>query len=152
THSGGRLKSSPGADGKIGTQDDLLPLNNQTYFPGIHLDPGDPNAAFSIANDAHLVPDSQLFMGGDVRANENIELTAVHTLFLREHNRIAGLIHDAAPFLGDDAIYQVTRSVVIAEVQSITYNEFLPALLGGNGVAAYQGYNPNVNPDIFTEF
>src|SRR5262249_10324928 len=70
THSGGTLKSSPGADGVIGTQDDLLPYNNQTYFPGIHLDPADPNAAFAIANDAHLVPDSQLFMGGDVRANE----------------------------------------------------------------------------------
>jgi hypothetical protein len=38
THQGGRLKSSPGADGIIGTQDDLLPYNNQTYFQGIHLD------------------------------------------------------------------------------------------------------------------
>src|SRR5262249_40076569 len=36
THSGGMLKSSPGVDGIIGTQDDMLPFNNQTYFPGIH--------------------------------------------------------------------------------------------------------------------
>jgi hypothetical protein len=122
THSGGKLKSSPGPDGVIGTKDDLLPLNNQTYFPGIHQDPSDPNAAFSIANDAHIVPDDQLFMAGDVRANENIELTSVHTLFLREHNRIAGLIDQAFPFLSDEAVYQITRSIVIAEIQSITFN------------------------------
>jgi hypothetical protein len=152
THSGGMLKSSPGADGVIGTQDDLLPYNNQTYFPGIHLDPNDPNAAFSIANDAHLVPDSQLFMGGDVRANENIELTAVHTLFMREHNRIAGLIDKIFPTWSDEKVFQIARSIVIAEVQSITFNEFLPALLGPGVIPSYQGYNPNVNPGIATEF
>jgi peroxidase len=152
THRGGKLKSSPGADGVIGTQDDLLPFNNHTYFPGISLDPNDPNAAFSIANDAHLVPDDQLFMAGDVRANENIELTAVHTLFLREHNRIAGLINAAYPFLNDETVFQAARAIVIAEVQSITFNEFLPALLGPNVIPAYQGYDPTINPDIATEF
>jgi hypothetical protein len=152
THSGGKLKSSPGADGVIGTADDLLPYNNQTYFPGFHEAGGDGTGAFQIANDAHLVPDSQLFMAGDVRANENIELTSVHTLFMREHNRIAGLIDQVAPFLSDETVYQVTRAIVIAEVQSITFNEFLPALLGNGVVPAYQGYKPNVNPDIATEF
>ena len=45
-----------------------------------------------MANDAHLVPDDQLFAAGDVRANENIELTSLQTLFVREHNRIADAI------------------------------------------------------------
>jgi hypothetical protein len=152
THSGGMLKSSPGPDGIIGTADDLLPFNNQTYFPGIHLDPNDPNAAFSIANDAHLVPDDQLFMAGDVRANENIELTSVHTLFLREHNRIAGLIDARYPNLSDETVFQLARATVIAEIQSITFNEFLPALLGQGVIPSYQGYNPTINPDIATEF
>jgi peroxidase len=152
THQGGRLKSSPGADGAIGTGDDLLPYNNQTYFPGIHLDSGDPSAVFAIANDAHLIPDSQLFMAGDVRANENIELTAVHTLFLCEHNRIADAIARAFPSLNDEAIFQLARAVVIGEVQSITFNEFLPTLLGPGVVSAYGGYNPRVNPGIATEF
>jgi hypothetical protein len=143
THSGGMLKSSPG---------NFLPYNNHTYFPGISQDPSDPAAAFSIANDAHIVPDDQLFMAGDVRVNENIELTSVHTLFMREHNRIAGLIDQAAPYLDDETVYQVTRAIVIAEEQSITYNGFLPALLGPNVMGPNPGYDPTVNPDIATEF
>ncbi|HKB35699.1 MAG TPA: peroxidase family protein [Gemmataceae bacterium] len=152
THSGGLLKSSPGPDGKFGTQDDLLPYNNQTYFPGFHEVGGDGTGAFHIANDAHIVHDSDLFMAGDIRANENIELTSLHTLFMREHNRIAGIISHAAPFLKDETVFQLTRAIVIGEVQSITFNEFLPALLGNGVISAYGGYNPRVNPGIATEF
>jgi hypothetical protein len=152
THSGGKLKSSAGPDGIIGTQDDLLPYNNHIYFPGISQDPNDPDAAFSIANDAHLVLDDQLFMAGDVRANENIELTAMHTLFLREHNRIASQVANAFPFLSDEAVFQYARATVIGEIQSITFNEFLPALLGSHVIPAYAGYDPTINTGIATEF
>jgi hypothetical protein len=41
---------------------------------------------------------------------------------------------------------------VIAEIQSITYNEWLPALLGSNGVPGYNGFKSNVNPGIANEF
>ena len=51
-------------------------------------------------------------LAGDVRANENIELTAVQTLFMREHNRIAGLIQNANPSMGDEDIYQNARAMV----------------------------------------
>src|SRR6185369_6459844 len=120
THVGGRLKTSPGADGVTGTKDDMLPFNNSATFP---------TGTLPMANDAHLVPNSQLFAAGDVRANENIELTSLHTLFVREHNRIAGLIASANPRLSDEQVYQQARSWVIAEMQSITYNQWLPALL-----------------------
>jgi peroxidase len=152
THSGGRLKTSPGADGVIGTRDDLLPFNNHTYFPGISRDPNDPDAAFQIANDAHIVADHELYMAGDVRANENIELTSLHTLFVREHNRIADAINHVAPFLGDEVIYQLARAAVIAEIESITYNQWIPTLLGPNALAPYSGYKTDVNPGIATEF
>src|SRR5262249_22681663 len=59
THSGGMLKSSPGADGVFGTQDDLLPFNNQDYFPGFHEVGGDGTGAFHIARsrwEAHSPP------------------------------------------------------------------------------------------------
>src|SRR5262249_6165164 len=97
-------------------------------------------------------PNNQLFVAGDVRANENIELTAVQTLFMREHNRIAGMIKNALPVLSDEDIYQYARAIVIAEVQSITFNEFLPALLGPGVIGPYRGYNPTINPGIANEF
>jgi peroxidase len=92
------------------------------------------------------------FLAGDVRANENIELSSMQTLFVREHNRLADQIAAANPGLSDEEIYQRARALVIAELQVITYNEWLPALLGPNALSPYQGYDPTVNPDIANEF
>jgi hypothetical protein len=127
THEGGRLKTSDG---------DLLPFNTD----------GLPNANMGP------FPDDQFFLAGDVRANENIELTAVQTLFMREHNRIATEIQRQDPSLSDEQIYQEARAIVIAEEQAITFNEFLPALLGANAILPYAGYDPSVNPGIANEF
>jgi hypothetical protein len=131
TFSGGKLKVQSTAVG------DLPPLNTA----------GLPNA-----NDAHRAPDNQLFLAGDIRANENVELTAMQTLFVREHNRLTDQLAKANPGLSDEEIYQRARALVIAEIQSITYNEWLPALLGPGALPPYRGYNPNVNPDIANEF
>ena len=92
------------------------------------------------------------FVAGDVRANENVELTSMHTLFIREHNRWAARIAANNPGLSDEQIYQRARAIVGAEIQVITYKEFLPALLGPNALKSYQGYNSNVNPGIANEF
>ncbi|HVO24614.1 MAG TPA: peroxidase family protein [Candidatus Margulisiibacteriota bacterium] len=92
--------------------------------------------------------DASLFVAGDVRCNEQNGLTAMHTLFLREHNRIARELR----FLGDEQAYQAARVVVGAEIQAITYTEFLPLVLGPNPLRPYGGYNANVNPAIATEF
>ena len=131
TFTGGLLKVS-GSD-----YGDLPPLND---------------SGLPIANDSHRVPDAQLFLAGDVRSNENIELTSLHTLFLREHNRLARQIATANPRLSDEAIFQQARALVIGEIQAITYKEWLPALLGPGAPQAYRGYNPSVNPGIANEF
>jgi hypothetical protein len=86
-------------------------------------------------------------VAGDVRANENIALTATHTLFAREHNRIV----NALPrFLSDELRFQIARRIVGAEQLYITYNEFLPAL--GVTLAPYRGYNDRVNASLSNEF
>jgi hypothetical protein len=72
------------------------------------------------------------FIAGDARANENVGLTAIHSLFVREHNRLAGLIAARDPTLDDEAIYQWARKIVGAEVQAVTYREYLPAVMGEN--------------------
>jgi hypothetical protein len=87
-------------------------------------------------------------VAGDVRANENVALTSIHTLFAREHNRIVASL--ARTSLSDEEKFQIARRVVGAEIQYITYNEFLPTL--GVQLAPYRGYSSRVNPTISNEF
>ena len=63
-------------------------------------------------------------MAGDVRANENVALTAIHTLFAREHNRIVASLGRSG--LSARSKFELARRVVGAEIEYITYNEFLP--------------------------
>ena len=97
-------------------------------------------------------PDPSLFLAGDVRANEQVALTAMHTLFVREHNRLADIYAAADPTLTGDEIYEKARRMVGAEMQAITYNEFLPVLLGENAISNYEGYDPDLNAGIANVF
>ncbi|MCY7296305.1 peroxidase family protein [Alteromonas sp. a30] len=120
----GRLKVSKG---------NLLPFNKY----------GLPNAGGS---------GDDLFLAGDVRANEQIGLTAIHTLFVREHNRIADWVRSQNPSMSGEEIYQYARAVVGGQIQKITYTEFLPLLLGPDALAPYSGYNPKADPSMSNEF
>ena len=91
-------------------------------------------------------------LAGDIRAAENVVLTSMHALFVREHNRLADEISAENPELTDEEIFQEARTLVIAELQSITYNEYLPALLGEDALSEYEGYDSSVDPSIANEF
>ena len=93
-----------------------------------------------------------LFLAGDVRANENVGLTSLHTLFAREHNRLVDELSAAHPDWDGDRLYQEARLLVEAELQIITYSEFLPALLGEGAIASWQGYDDSVNAQVANEF
>ncbi len=97
-------------------------------------------------------PSSALFLAGDVRANEQVGLTAMHTLFVREHNRHARELAARQPDWDGEQIYQQARRLVGAEMQVITYQEFLPALLGPDALPPYAGYKPDVDASIMNEF
>jgi peroxidase len=86
-------------------------------------------------------------VAGDVRANENVALTAIQTLFAREHNRVVAALPAS---LTAQQKFEVARRVVGAEAEYITYNEFLPSL--GVNLARYRGYSSFVNPTLSNEF
>ena len=53
----------------------------------------------------------------------------------------------------DEEAFQHARKMIIAQLQSITYNEYLPAILGpDNGIRNYTGYKEDVDAGISTEF
>ena len=117
---------------------------------------------------------TEAFVAGDVRANEQIGLTSAHTLFVREHNRLATNLaarldaNDATLVAKRDAainavgngvdneadfLYESARKVVGAQIQKITYEEFLPILLGTSApLASSASYDASVNPGISNEF
>ncbi|XP_074870237.1 myeloperoxidase-like [Carettochelys insculpta] len=95
------------------------------------------------------------FIAGDSRANEMPELTALHTLFLREHNRLATQLRRLNPRWNGERLYQEARKIIGAMVQIITFRDYLPLLLGSNTYTAlprYLKYNDSVDPRISNIF
>jgi peroxidase len=109
----------------------------------------DGHLATSDGNNLPIV--NGAFAAGDVRASENPDLTAITTLFVREHNYQVDRLAKLHPDWSGDQLYQMARAIVTAEIQNITYTEFIPHLLG-QALSDYQGYDPNVNPSITQEF
>ncbi|XP_021931926.1 peroxidasin homolog [Zootermopsis nevadensis] len=107
-------------------------------------------------------PSGYCFIAGDGRASEQPALTAIHTLFMREHNHLVDGLHVVNPHWDDERLYQHGRRILTAVAQHITYNEFLPRILGWNAINLYElklrpqgyykGYNPTCNPNIVNEF
>ncbi|KDR12477.1 Peroxidasin, partial [Zootermopsis nevadensis] len=133
---GGLLKTLP-AFSDLGLKD-LMPLKLQ--FP----DDGCIRSS----------PDIYCFLAGDNRANENMALAVLHTMLVREHNRIASELSEINPAWDDEKLYQETRHIVAALVQHITFTEFLPMLLGKETVQKYdlvpesEGYWDGYAPDV----
>ncbi|XP_071514131.1 uncharacterized protein [Panulirus ornatus] len=98
------------------------------------------------------------FKSGDVRVNEHIGLSSVHQLFVREHNRIASFLAKLNAHWTDEQVFQEARRIVGAELQHISYTEFLPSILGQGIVEKYglslqssgffSGYDININAGI----
>ncbi|PRD20757.1 UNVERIFIED_CONTAM: Peroxidasin-like protein [Trichonephila clavipes] len=106
--------------------------------------------------------DQFCFRAGDMRVNEQVELTAIHAIWMREHNKVAMVLHSVNPHWDDERLFQESRRVVIAELQHIAYNEFLPLLLGEeilkehkltiNPTKGYDGYDPELDPSMYNVF
>lgn len=95
------------------------------------------------------------FLAGDFRANEQLGLLSMHTLWMREHNRIAKELARFNPHWSGDKIFQEARKIVGAQLQHITVTEWLPKIIGPKGMklyGKYNGYDPNADPSIINAF
>lgn len=138
----GKLKSTPSKHGE------LLPFNTL----GLENDQGPKRRD----EEPEL-----FFVAGDVRSNEHNVLSCMHTLFVREHNRLCDelakkrdrhLKKEIADLGRDEAIFQRARRIVSAIEQAITYEAFIPALLGKRALSRYRGYKKNVDATISNIF
>eukprot|EP01128_Nolandella_sp_AFSM9_P002412 TRINITY_DN1277_c0_g1_i2.p1 TRINITY_DN1277_c0_g1~~TRINITY_DN1277_c0_g1_i2.p1 ORF type:complete len:777 (-),score=248.19 TRINITY_DN1277_c0_g1_i2:197-2527(-) len=73
---------------------------------------------------------TRAFAAGDDRATENLGITVIQTMFLREHNRNARRFAIEDPSLNDEELFQKARAYTIAVYQNIVYEEALPFLIG----------------------
>ena len=95
------------------------------------------------------------FLCGDIRCNEQISLTTMHTLWVREHNRIARALARLNPFWSDERLYQEARQIVGALVQKITYVDYLPKILGPSFdqvIGSFERYDPTVDASVPNSF
>src|SRR5881397_20662 len=134
-------------DGDMSNNGARLMLTVDDFLPSVGAR-GDPSTAPAMDLMGPLVgTPNNAVVAGDVRANENVALTSLHTLFAREHNRIVSSLPSS---LSAEERFQIARRVVGAEVEYITYTQFLPAL--GVRLDPYHGYDPAVNPGLSNEF
>lgn len=121
-------------DGKLQTTDGYnLPRNTAGLF----------NAPTS---------EDKYFVAGDHRVNEHPTLTSLHTLFMREHNRLCDELKAVFSSLHDEDLYQMARKINGAQYQKIVYEQFLPTFLG-RPLRGYRGHKTSVDPtvsDIFS--
>ena len=106
--------------------------------------------------------DGQCFLAGDERVNEQPGLTTFHTTMVREHNYISKQLAGMNRHWTNEKVFQETRRIVSAIIQHITFNEFLPKVLGQSTLRKfslellpdgyYKDYNPDCSASIFNEF
>lgn len=95
------------------------------------------------------------FLTGDFRANEQVGLLAMHTIWMREHNRIARRLYEINPHWRGEKLYQEARKIVGAEMQHITFNNWIPTVLGASTdelLSPYRGYDPSLDVTISNVF
>nr|WOJ52300.1 peroxidase-like protein 3 [Halisarca dujardinii] len=102
------------------------------------------------------IKDRMCFVGGDPRPNEQISLAIMHTIWMREHNRVADKLSEVNPQWNDQTLYQTSRKILGAELQAVVYEEYLYELLGRELfdllVGQYQGYDSTVDATLPTSF
>ncbi|XP_051578796.1 thyroid peroxidase-like [Myxocyprinus asiaticus] len=142
----------------LSSTDGLLAVNSKysdkgrSYLPFV---PARPSACFQEpgSGSGERV---ECFAAGDSRVNEILTLSALHTLWVREHNRVATHLKRLNPHWGSEVTYQETRKLIGALHQIITMRDYIPKIIGQDAfekyVGPYKGYNDSLNPSVSNVF
>ncbi|CAJ1073970.1 thyroid peroxidase [Xyrichtys novacula] len=143
------LRDLSGRNGKLAINSQFKDPKGRSYLPFVPTLP-------SICRQG---PDGQrvdCFSAGDSRVNEGLPLAIVHTLWLREHNRIAEALKHINSHWSPETIYQETRKIIGALHQIITMRDYLPKIIGSKSyeqyIGPYRGYNPTTDPSVSNVF
>ncbi|XP_019591965.2 lactoperoxidase isoform X1 [Rhinolophus sinicus] len=132
----------------------LMAINQEVWDHGLAYPPFEnkKRSPCEFINTTAHVP---CFLTGDSRASEHTLLAVSHTLFLREHNRLARKLKRLNPQWDGEKLYQEARKILGAFMQIITFRDYLPNVLGvemQKWIPPYQGYNKSVDPRISNVF
>uniref|UniRef100_A0A3B4VC03 Eosinophil peroxidase-like n=1 Tax=Seriola dumerili TaxID=41447 RepID=A0A3B4VC03_SERDU len=142
------------------TDEGLLRVNTEYTDNGRELLPFTNMGANMCASRSRITNDNveevPCFLAGDERTNENIGLTSLHTLLMREHNRLARALAKLNPHWGGERLYQEARKIMGGYFQVLTFRDYLLHIVGPDFIAkqlsTYPGYDENVDPSISNVF
>ncbi|XP_073327904.1 eosinophil peroxidase [Pagrus major] len=156
-----RNLSSPLGSMAVNSQHSDQELAHMPFLPRLqaHLDPCGPrNSTTSRASDRSKRQENttSCFQAGDSRANEHLGMIALHTLFLREHNRLVKELQRLNPHWSPDTLYQEARKIMGAIHQILTWEHYLPRVISEGAMSRlmppYKGYDPEEDPTIANVF
>ncbi|XP_068195373.1 thyroid peroxidase [Antennarius striatus] len=143
------LRDLSGLNGKLAIHAHLKDPTGRAYLPFVA----------SLPSACHQDLQGEIvecFSAGDSRVNEGLPLTSLHTLWLREHNRIAEALKGINGHWSPETIYQETRKIIGALHQIITMRDYVPKIIGPESferyIGPYRGYDPTTDPSASNVF
>lgn len=85
----------------------------------------DPPLGFDVKWGPDNVVPRRLFAVGGDRANATALISAMNTLWLREHNRLAGELEKRHPGWDDDRLFETARNIVIVMFIKLVVEEYI---------------------------
>lgn len=101
------LRDLSGLNGKLAINKQFKDPKGRPYLPSVA----------TLPSHCHQDPEGgrvECFSAGDTRVNEGMPLITLHTLWLREHNRIAEELRRMNLHWSPETVYQETRSIITA--------------------------------------